>query len=91
MCLARCPARWHPLHRTRETLAERFHSRLREEFLTTEVFYSPQHAQVLLDGWRAFYNALRPHSSLDYLTPDEFARRSLTPPSPPSPDPVPCS
>ena len=50
--------------------AESFHSRLRDEFLNTEVFYSPQHAQVLLDGWKAFYNALRPHSSLGYLTPD---------------------
>ncbi|MFD2610784.1 IS3 family transposase, partial [Deinococcus taklimakanensis] len=37
--------------------AESFHSRLREECLNQEVFYSARHAQVLLDDWRAFYNA----------------------------------
>ena len=53
--------------------AESFHSRLREECLNREVFYSVRHAQVLLDDWRRFYNSARPHSSLAYLTPDEFA------------------
>ncbi|WP_406585113.1 integrase core domain-containing protein [Deinococcus aetherius] len=38
-------------------------------------FHSARHAQVLLDGWRNFYNSARPHSSLAYLTPDEFAQR----------------
>ena len=53
--------------------AESFHSRLREECLTQDVFYSVKHAGVLIEGWRAFYNAHRPHSSLSYQTPDEFA------------------
>ncbi|MFB9990967.1 transposase [Deinococcus oregonensis] len=53
--------------------AESFHSRLREECLTQEVFSSAQHARVLIEGWRAFYNAHRPHSSLSYQTPGEFA------------------
>ncbi|MFK7604408.1 IS3 family transposase [Deinococcus sp. SM5_A1] len=53
--------------------AESFHARLRAECLNQEVFYSVKHAQVLLDGWRAFYNTGRPHSSLGYRTPDEFA------------------
>ncbi|MFK7602529.1 integrase core domain-containing protein [Deinococcus sp. SM5_A1] len=56
--------------------AESFHSRLRAECLNQEVFYSAKHAQVLLDDWRAFYNAHRPHSSLDYRTPDEFAEQA---------------
>ena len=55
--------------------AESFHSRLREECLNREVFYSVKHAQVLLDDWRMFYNSARPHSSLAYLTPDEFAQQ----------------
>lgn len=55
--------------------AESFHARLRAECLNQEVFYSAKHAQVLLDDWRAFYNARRPHSSLGYRTPDEFAER----------------
>ena len=53
--------------------AESFHSRLREECLNQEVFYSAQHAQVILNGYRQFFNVRRPHSSLGYRTPDEFA------------------
>jgi len=56
-------------------VAESFHARLRDELLNVEVFHSARHAQVLLDGWRSFYNSARPHSSLAYLTPDEFAQR----------------
>ena len=56
--------------------AESFHSRFRAECLNQEVFYSARHAQVLLDDWRAFYNAHRPHSSLGYRTPDEFAEQA---------------
>jgi len=28
-----------------------------------------------VENWRQEYNNYRPHSSLDYLTPSEFARR----------------
>lgn len=63
--------------------AESFHSRLREECLNREVFYSVQHAQVLLDDWRRFYNSARPHSSLAYLTPDEFAQQARGRPADP--------
>ena len=55
--------------------AESFHSRLRDECLNRELFYSVKHAQVLLDDWRKFYNTARPHSSLGYLTPDELAQQ----------------
>jgi len=68
--------------------AESFHSRLREECLTQEVFYSAQHASVLIEGWRAFYNAHRPHSSLAYQTPDEFAAKWL---AQSASHPVPCT
>ncbi|WP_139806731.1 integrase core domain-containing protein [Deinococcus hopiensis] len=56
--------------------AERFHSRLREECLKREVFYSAKHAQVLLESDRTFYNVRRPHSSLGYRTPDQFAQQA---------------
>ncbi|SMB86173.1 IS3 family transposase [Deinococcus hopiensis] len=56
--------------------AESFHSRLREECLKREVFYSAKHAQVLLESYRTFYNARRPHSSLGYRTPDQFAQQA---------------
>ncbi|WP_344982381.1 integrase core domain-containing protein, partial [Deinococcus rubellus] len=63
-------------------IAESFHSRLRDELLNVEIFFSPEHAQVLIDAWRAFYNGIRPHSSLQYRTPDEFAAlHSATQPS----------
>lgn len=64
-------------------VAESFHARLRDELLNLEVFHSARHAQVLLDGWRTFYNSARPHSSLGYLTPDEFAQRWAQPTAPP--------
>ena len=63
--------------------AESFHSRLQAECLNQEVFYSARHAQVLLDDWRAFYNARRPHSSLGYRTPDEFAQQARGRPADP--------
>ncbi|WP_139806563.1 integrase core domain-containing protein [Deinococcus hopiensis] len=64
-------------------VAQSFHARLRDELLNLEVFYSARHAQVLLDGWRTFYNSTRPRSSLAYLTPDEFAQRWGHPTAPP--------
>lgn len=53
--------------------AESFHARLRDECLNMEVFDSVEHAAVLLEGWRIEYNAEHPHSSLAFLSPDEFA------------------
>ena len=53
--------------------AESENSRRREECLNQEVFYSARHAQVVLNGYREFFNARRPHSSLGYRTPNEFA------------------
>jgi putative transposase len=55
--------------------AESFHSRLRDEFLDGEVFCSVLEAQVRLDTWRKDYNEERLHSSLGYVTPQEFAAR----------------
>ena len=63
----------HPGKPWQNGFAESFHSRLREECLNQEVFYSARHAQVVLDGYREFFNARRPHSSLGYRTPNEFA------------------
>ena len=55
--------------------AESFHSRLRDEFLAIEVFESLAAARRLTAAWRDDYNQLRPHSSLGYMTPAEFAAR----------------
>jgi putative transposase len=55
--------------------AESFHSRLRDEFLATEVFESLAAARKLTAAWRDDYNHYRPHSSLGYIAPTEFAAR----------------
>jgi transposase InsO family protein len=55
--------------------AESFHSRLRDEFLATEVFESLAAARKLTTTWKDDYNHYRPHSSLGYVTPAEFAAR----------------
>jgi transposase InsO family protein len=55
--------------------AESFHSRLRDEFLALEVFESLSAAKRLTRQWREDYNHARPHSSLGYMTPAEFAAR----------------
>jgi transposase InsO family protein len=55
--------------------AESFHSRLRDELLATEVFESLAAARTLTTAWREDYNYHRPHSSLGYVAPVEFAAR----------------
>ncbi len=51
---------------------ESFNGKLRDELLSREWFSSVKEAQVVIEGWRRFYNSERPHSSLGYLTPLEF-------------------
>jgi transposase InsO family protein len=55
--------------------AESFHSRLRDEFLALEVFDSLVAARKLTQAWRDDYNNHRPHGSLGYVPPAEFAAR----------------
>lgn len=52
---------------------ESFHDKLRDECLNRELFYSLAEARVVLESWRLEYNERRPHSSLGYQTPREFA------------------
>jgi putative transposase len=53
--------------------AESFNSRFREEFLDREVFRTVVEAEVLTEQHRLKHNHQRPHSSLEYRTPAEFA------------------
>jgi putative transposase len=57
--------------------AESFHSRLRDEFLEREEFESEAQARALGALWKEEYNTERPHSSLNYQTPAEFAARCV--------------
>jgi len=54
---------------------ESFIDKLRDECLNREIFRKGKQAQAIVENWRQEYNNYRPHSSLDYQTPAEFARR----------------
>jgi len=48
---------------------ESFNSKLRDELLNGEMFFSLAEAQVMIEAWRRHFNAVRPHSSLSYRPP----------------------
>ena len=52
-----------------ERLLRSFNSKLRDEFLNGEIFYSIKELRVLAVRWRVHYNTIRPHSSLGYRPP----------------------
>lgn len=59
---------------------ESFGSRVRDEVLAIEWFDTLAEARVVVEDWRIEYNTTRPHSSLDWKTPDQFflaCRRGL--------------
>ena len=57
--------------------AESFHSKLVDEFLRREQFETVSQARRLTAAWKDDYNHDRPHSSLGYVTPVEFAARCV--------------
>ena len=52
---------------------ESFNGKLADELLDIELFGSIAEARYLIEEWRADYNHRRPHSSLGYMTPAEYA------------------
>jgi putative transposase len=60
---------------------ESFNGRLRDECLNANWFHNLYDARRKISLWRLDYNAARPHSSLDYRTPDEFASQWQRPSS----------
>ena len=63
-------------------VAESFNGKFRDECLSLEWFRSRAEAKVIIESWRQHYNEVRPHSSLGYLTPNEFAAQSTNAASP---------
>ena len=59
--------------------AESFNGKFRDECLSLEWFRSRAEAKVLIEEWRRHFNEVRPHSSLGYLTPNEFVARGARP------------
>ena len=54
--------------------SESFNGKLRDELLNETLFGSLADARAKLAAWRRDYNEVRPHSSLRYLTPADYAR-----------------
>ena len=54
---------------------ESFNGKVRDECLSLEWFRSRAEAKIVIENWRRHFNTVRPHSSLDYQTPAEFAAK----------------
>ena len=54
---------------------ESFHGRFRDECLNENYFLDLQEAKNIIESWRIEYNTFRPHSSLDYQTPEAFLKQ----------------
>ncbi len=54
---------------------ESFNGRLRDECLNEHLFTNLDEARQIIEAWRIDYNTNRPHTSLNGLTPTEFAAR----------------
>ena len=57
---------------TQHGSVESFNGRLRDELLNEHAFPTIFHARRAIEEWRRDYNASRPHTSLNGLTPNEF-------------------
>lgn len=58
---------------TDNAFIESFNGSFRDECLNAHWFLSLQDAKEKIESWRQDYNTVRPHSSLNNLTPNEFA------------------
>ena len=58
---------------TQNARVESFHGRFRDECLTVSWFQNLFDARRKIAAWKIEYNEERPHSSLGYRTPKEFA------------------
>jgi transposase InsO family protein len=69
--------------------AESFNSKFRDECLNQETFHGVREARVVIRAFTKKYNEQRPHSSLGFYTPREFAALSKSGALPPDPRDLP--
>ncbi len=67
---------------TQNGFIESFNGKFRDECLNQNWFVDLADARRIIEAWRVDYNTVRPHSSLGYRTPDEFAREARHRPLP---------
>jgi putative transposase len=60
---------------TENAYVESIHGRLRDECLNVSWFWNLFDARRKISAWQREYNTERPHSSLDYRTPQAFAQQ----------------
>lgn len=63
---------------TQNAYIESFNGKFRDEFLNQNSFKTIKEVQVLVEDWCRYYNKERPHSSLNYKTPEEFAKKNCS-------------
>ena len=64
----------HPGKPVENGYIENFNGCLGDELLNTEIFCTLAEAKEKLETWRLDYNPQRPHSSLGYRPPAEYAK-----------------
>jgi len=57
---------------------ESFNGKFRDECLNEHWFTTLDNARKIIEEWRVDYNTERPHSSLEYMTPEEFIKQELS-------------
>lgn len=57
---------------------ESFNGKFRDECLNEHWFMTLDNARKIIEEWRVDYNTKRPHSSLEYMTPEEFIRQEMS-------------
>jgi putative transposase len=55
---------------------ESFNGKFRDECLAMEWFRNRLEAKIVIEDWRQHYNQVRPHSSLNYETPEAFSKKA---------------
>lgn len=51
---------------------ESFNSRFRDECLNEEIFLDLEDAKSKIEKWRRYYNEKRPHTAIEFKTPEQF-------------------